>query len=199
MDIVIYSNLGSFYVLGCIWRRWHSIPNWWNYWNTFKRLSLCNTSLCSGTICHCIIVSVGKISVSYIREYVHAHAGVILLHASLFFQTFKLQKLSLNVTTPNMQNGVIFVESETWKWDLLNHFWKKIMKIFYFLPVLWGSLISLNMIVKCYHGDVMMYVCLCNAQISCLCLVSVDIVHINIRTVVRSYCWWSMVASLTPV
>ena len=37
----------------------------------------------------------------------------ILLYASIFFQTFKLQKLSLNVTTPNMQNGVIFVESET--------------------------------------------------------------------------------------
>lgn len=80
----------------------------------------------------------------------------ILLYASMFFQTFKLQKLSLNVTTPYMQNGVIFVESETWKWDLLNHFWKKIMKIFYFLPVLWGSLISLNMIVKCYHDDVLM-------------------------------------------
>ena len=121
----------------------------------------------------------------------------ILLYASIFFQTFKLQKLSLNVTTPYMQNGVIFVESETWKWDLLNHFWKKIMKIFYFLPVLWGSLISLNMIVKCYHDDVLMYLCLRNAQLSCLCLVSVDIVHINIRRVVLSYCWWSMVASLT--
>lgn len=37
------------YVLGCLWRRCNSIPNWRNHWNSVKRLSLCDTTLCPGT------------------------------------------------------------------------------------------------------------------------------------------------------
>lgn len=44
----IYSLNFGFYALGYFWRKWNSIPNWWNHWNSFSRISLCNTSLCSG-------------------------------------------------------------------------------------------------------------------------------------------------------
>ena len=82
--------------------------------------------LSRGYLCatpHCVQV-LSVIALSYVLErfqhnlviymsmYMHMLV-YILLYASIFFQTFKLQKLSLNVTTPNMQNGVIFVESET--------------------------------------------------------------------------------------
>lgn len=37
-------------IVGYIWRRWISIPNWWNNWNFIQWSSLCHATLCKGNI-----------------------------------------------------------------------------------------------------------------------------------------------------
>lgn len=75
-----------FNIIGCLWRRWYSIPNWWNHWNTFWKLSLCNTSLCSGNL---------EIPMTYIFNRLVEYVMVILLKLFHIFPLLSLCFASL--------------------------------------------------------------------------------------------------------
>lgn len=59
----------SLLYVGLLWRKWNSISNWWNHRDSIQRISMCNTTLCSGTfflIIYCLEVWVAFYFIRYL-------------------------------------------------------------------------------------------------------------------------------------
>ena len=107
----IFVDVYSFNTLGCLWKRWDSIPSWWNHWNIVKRLSLCNTSLCPGNFSCAVLFwefesNLCCIMLCVLQQYLYCLKNCH--YVWLFFITW------CNIWKSKCETGAMNVEVQLW-------------------------------------------------------------------------------------